>query len=252
MRAPTCGVLLGLVLQLALPGVQVRARATVALPPQPAGAPDGKSAPLTDAITLPALSAIGSSVAVSNHLDQLGWSEAQIDAFVEGIRAALHGRPYPYDAAAQDASNAIGRQVEEVEARDQSQVFSRPGALEKYLKEICKQMGLQQSDSGLCYGIKYGVKGIRPGPDDTVVVSCSATAADGKTQLPQLSNPNARGKVSTMLPGFVEGLQMMTVGSEAIFILPPALSFGEGAWPPGVQRGSPLIFRIGLKEVKSD
>jgi FKBP-type peptidyl-prolyl cis-trans isomerase FkpA len=252
MKVPSCGVFLGLVLQLALPGVQVLAQAVVAPPSGPAGAPDGGSAPSPGAITLPALSAIGSSVAVSNHLDQLGWSEAQIDAFVEGIRAALHGKPYPFNAAAQEASNAIGRQVEQVEARDQSQEFAKPGALERYLKDICKQMGLQQSDSGLCYGIKYGVKGIRPGPEDTVVVSCSATAADGKTQLPQLSNPNARGKVSTMLPGFMEGLQMMTVGSEAIFVLPPALSFGEGAWPQGVQRGSPLIFRIGLKEVNSN
>jgi FKBP-type peptidyl-prolyl cis-trans isomerase len=245
------GGILAVALLSAFPGLPARAQQPAAAPAQPAEAPKGTPAPAAPT-PLSALSAIGSLLAVSNHLDELGWSEAQIDAFVDGVRAAIHGKPYPFDDAARDASNAIGRRVDEIEAREQAQEFAKPGALEKYLKDICKQMGLQESDSGLCYGIKFGAKGIRPGPDDTVVVSCTAIAADGKTPIPQLSNQNARGKVSGMLPGFVEGLQMMTVGSDAFFVLPPALSFGAGAWPPGVQRGAPLIFRIELKEVVSN
>jgi FKBP-type peptidyl-prolyl cis-trans isomerase len=251
MKSASRFLILGAALQLAFPGPGALAQQPAGAPAQQAEIPKGTAAPSQAPIPLSALSAIGSSVAVGNHLDELGWSEAQIDAFIEGIRAALHGKPYPLDAAAQEANDAIGRRVGEIEARERDQEFAKPGALEKYLKDICKRMGLQQSDSGLCYGIKYGAKGIRPGPDDTVVVSCMAMAADGKTPIPQLSNQNARGKISTMLPGFVEGLQMMTVGSEALLVLPPALSFGGGAWPPGVDRGSPLIFRITLKEVIS-
>jgi len=51
------------------------------------------------------------------------------------------------------------------------------------------------------------------------------------------------------MPGFVEGLEMMTVDSEAMFILTPTLSFGENEWPKGVDRGTPLIFLVTLHEV---
>jgi hypothetical protein len=82
-------------------------------------------------------------------------------------------------------------------------------------------------------------------------VSCAAYAADGATPIPQLSSQKARTKVSDMLPGFVQGIQMMTVGGQAIFVLPPALSFGNGNWPMGVDRGTPLIFRFALIDVLS-
>jgi FKBP-type peptidyl-prolyl cis-trans isomerase len=129
--------------------------------------------------------------------------------------------------------------------------FAKPGRLTEYIKNICKRLNLQEADSGLCYAIRPGSTGARPGPDDTVVVSCAAFAADGSTPIPQLTAEKARTKVSEMLPGFVEGIQMMSVGGQAIFVLPPALSFGAGTWPAGVDHGTPLLFRITLNEVIS-
>jgi FKBP-type peptidyl-prolyl cis-trans isomerase len=76
-------------------------------------------------------------------------------------------------------------------------------------------------------------------------------AADGTTKLPQLSFARAQLKMTDLLPGFMEGLQMMTVDSTAIFVLPPSLSFGEGEWPAGVERGAPLIFQVTLHEIIS-
>jgi FKBP-type peptidyl-prolyl cis-trans isomerase len=76
-------------------------------------------------------------------------------------------------------------------------------------------------------------------------------AADGTTKLPQLSSDRIRSKLAQMFPGFREGLQMMTVGSHAVLVLPPALTFGHGKWPEGVQEGSPLIFEVTLIDVVS-
>jgi FKBP-type peptidyl-prolyl cis-trans isomerase FkpA len=247
MKSTSRAILFGGILQLAFLFDHVRAQQAPDVPS--AGAQKGQPAENTASIPLSAFSAVGSSLAVGSHLDKLGWNEEQIAAFVEGVRAALQGKPVPFDAAAQDANTSFSRQLGEIETQERGSEFARPGAIDKYLKDICKRLNLEQSDSGLCYGINFGAKGIRPGPDDTVVVSCMAIACDGKTELPQLSNQNARAKVSSLLPGFVEGFQMMTVGSEAIFVLPPALSFGDGPWPPFLARGEPLIFRIALKEV---
>lgn len=199
-----------------------------------------------------AIAAIGSMFAQSSKLAQLDWDEAQIDAFVDGVRAALHGKPYPMDDAAQAARVEMIRKVQEIQERKNRQFaesFAQPGRLAQYMKEMRKRYALQQSDSGLLYQIEPGRAGVRPRPGDTVVVSCIATAADGTTNLPQLGNDHARVKMEKLMPGFMEGFQMMSVESKARFVLPPELSFGEGEWPEGVDRGTPLLFFVTLHEV---
>ena len=79
----------------------------------------------------------------------------------------------------------------------------------------------------------------------------AAPAFDGTTVLPQLSDQKAHIKLADTFPGFKEGIQMMNVGAQALFVLPPALSFGAGKWPPGVVRGTPLIFQVTLENVVS-
>jgi len=205
-------------------------------------------------LPLPAFAALGSSFAQTNRLGELGWSEDQINAFVHGVKAALHGQAIAMDDTARQVSAEMARRLQQGEERRRQQSaddFSQPGRLERYLKEKRKRYAMERSDSGLVYFIQPGQAGVRPRPGDTVIVSCVATAADGKTKLPQLSNDHAHIKLENLLPGFMEGLQMMTVDSQARFILPPALSFGDGEWPPGVDRGTPLLFMVTLHEVIS-
>ena len=201
---------------------------------------------------LTAFTAIGSAFAQSSHLHELGWSEEQVSAFLDGVRGALLGKPTPYDSAAETVSTEMRRRVQEILARQKRQAleaFTQPGYLEQYVKEMRKHFRLQQTDSGLAYRIEPGRPGNRPRPGDTVVVSCNATAADGTTNLPQLSSERVSVKLDGLLPGIMEGLQMMTVDSKAIFVLIPALSFGEKPWPEGVDRGTPLVFFLTLHEV---
>lgn len=216
------------------PTIQLPQAGAVAPPPPPA-----------------AYSAVGSYMVLASHLNELGWNEAQISAFIEGVRASFQGRPFPINDDARKITDGISQQVAAIEAREKEQEFAKPGRLNEYMREISKRLKLEQSDSGLCYGIEPGASGVRPGPGDSVVIACAAFAADGATPIQSLTTQKALVKVSGMLPGFVEGIQMMNVGSNAIFVLPPALSFGSGKWPPGVDRGTPLIFKISLVDVVS-
>jgi FKBP-type peptidyl-prolyl cis-trans isomerase len=219
-------------------------------PPAPLNGPTVTvRAPAAAMAPADAYAALGSDLAMANHLNDMGWSEAQIASFIDGLRAAFHGKPVPFNDAARQVSTEIAKHIAEMDAKERKQQLSTPDGLKAYLKDICKQLKLQQSDSGLCYSIEFGPTGIRPSPDDTVIVSCRAFAADGKTAIPELSAEKAHVKVSDTLPGFVEGLQMMSAGSKALFVLPPALSFGSGNWPAGVDRGTPIIFRIILDDV---
>jgi len=229
-----------------------------AQPQPPSSVPsDPIQSPKTPVVTPPfsppleAFSEVGSDLVMSTHLNEMGWSQAQISTFIDGIRSAFAGQPVPLTDAARQISEMINQRKAEIEARETEQEFARPGRLESYLKDICKRLKLKRADSGLCYAIQPGESGMRPGPGDTVVVSFTASTFDGTTALAQLSGQGAHMRLADTFPGFKEGIQMMNVGAKAIFVLPPALSFGSGKWPPGVPRGTPLIFQISLDDVVS-
>ncbi len=207
----------------------------------------GPSAPLE------AYAAVGSSMVQDNRLAQLGWSEAQVEAFLSGVRAAFRGEGRPVDAAAQALLNDIGRRMQEMEQAEHRrafgpEAFARPGYLQNYLKEICRQFQLERSDSGLCYGIKAGY-GARPAPEDTVVISYKVNLADTTTEVAALAVNRGKVRVADLLPGLAEALQMMTVDSTAMLVLPPDLAYGDGEWPAGTERGTPLLFTVKLHEV---
>jgi FKBP-type peptidyl-prolyl cis-trans isomerase len=193
--------------------------------------------------------AMGSAFAVGAHLEALGWTDAQVAAFMEGIRAAFAGQPYPMDDAARRALAGVAAQVRAATASASARGLSDPARLAQYVKETCRRLGLDQAASGLCYSISSAGKGARPGPDDAVVISCDARAPDGQTKLAALSSPKFRVRVADLLPGLREGVQMMAVGGEGVFLLPPALSFGKGPWPKDVGSGEPILFSVRLLEV---
>lgn len=204
-------------------------------------------------VPLDAYAAVGSSIVQDNRLAQLGWNEAQIEAFLNGVRAAFRGEGRPVDAVAQALLNDIGRRLQELEQAERrrqfsAEAFARPGHLQNYLREISKQFQLERSDSGLCYRIKSGY-GARPAPEDTVVISYKVTLPDTTTEVLSLTVNRKKVRVADLLPGLVEALQMMTVDSAAVLVLPPDLSFGAGEWPAGTERGTPLLFTVKLHEV---
>lgn len=202
---------------------------------------------------LDAYAAVGSSMVQDNRLAHLGWTDAQVEAFLGGVRAAFRGDGRAVDATAQALLNDIGRRMQEMEAAERrrqfgAEAFARPGYLQAYLKDISKRFQLQRSDSGLCYGIQPG-SGARPAPEDTVVISYKTNLADTTTEVPGMSVNRQRLRVADLLPGLAEALQMMTVDSAAMLVLPPDISFGEGEWPAGTERGTPLLFTVKLHEV---
>jgi len=201
---------------------------------------------------LASCSAIGSFLAMTGHLAELGWNEAQVVAYLDGMRAALLGKPFPFDEQARLLLSDIGRQIGDIEDLRKMETLNasdEAGRLAWYLRKARNRLGLQQSDSGLAYRVERGRGGVRPRPGDTIVFTCAAFTADGTTKLPQMSGERIRMKMDKLLPGLMEGLQMMSIDATAVFILPPKLSFGDNPWPDGVQRGSPIIFSVALHDV---
>ena len=49
-----------------------------------------------------------------------------------------------------------------------------------------------------------------------------------------------------MIPGWVEGLQLMHVGDEFEFVIPPELAYGVNGVPGVIPPNSILIFKVSL------
>lgn len=246
----------GIALALGLAASLAAGAGPAAQPDTPAAAarPGPPTTPDIPVFPLAAYAAMGSSLAQSGHFAELGWNEAQLNAFLDGFRATFRGNGYPMDDASRQLTEEMGRRMAEIVARARPLGVVTPeqkGKLEMRFKELRRRFGLQVSESGLGYNVEPGRNGIRPRPGDTVIITCDARAADGTTRLPQLSTERIRAKMDGMMPGLIEGLQMMTVGSHAIFVVPPALSFGQGQWPDGVERAAPLVYSITLHDVVS-
>jgi FKBP-type peptidyl-prolyl cis-trans isomerase FkpA len=224
--------------------VLIRAWVLLAVPlaASVAAAADAPQASAKEDVPLSAYSALGSSMVINGRLTALGWNDEQIAAFLEGMRAAFQGKPVPMDAAAQALAAETGRKV--------AAAASPGGGLAAFLKDAKARYGLQVSTSGLAYNVTPGRNGIRPRPGDEVVFSCKVSGPDGAL-LPSLSSDRVRSRVDDLIPGLREGLQMMVVGSRALFVLPPDLTFGRGSWPEGLRPGSPLVYRIVLDDVQT-
>lgn len=219
-----------------------------------ADAPQGGAPAPTQAQSYPlsAYASFGSSLALSGHFAELGWSDQQVDAFLQGFKAATQGKPVPLDDSARQLSAEMGKRISERAAArrlQEAEVADPKVRLKAYFREMGKRLGLQVSDDGLGYNIQSGRNGIRPRVGDTIVITVKATQADGSSVLGQLSAEHLKVKFSGMMPALMEGLQMMTVGSHAVFVIPPALSFGDGPWPDGVPQGSPLVYWVTLEDV---
>ena len=58
-------------------------------------------------------------------------------------------------------------------------------------------------------------------------------------------------KLSSVIQGWQEGLQLMKVGGKARLVIPPALAYGD-AQQKTIPAGSVLVFRVTVDEVYDD
>jgi FKBP-type peptidyl-prolyl cis-trans isomerase len=204
---------------------------------------------------LAAYGAVGYSVAESLRLQELAWTQEQFEAFIAGMRARRVGAVWSVDKATHTAFMALSQQIHEAQAKAPAPATSSSVPAEAdpdlatFLQEMRRKFGLQEADSGLLFLITRGGSGPRPTKQDEVVISFNATSPDSPKGLPQLSATNTRVKVSDLMPGLAEGVQMLAVDGAALLLVPPELAYAPGTWPEGVKPGTPLMFALRLHDI---
>lgn len=121
----------------------------------------------------------------------------------------------------------------------------------KFLENNLKQEGVQVTSSGLQYKVITEGSGKKPGPTSTVEVHYRGTFLDGK----QFDSSYDRGQtiefpLNGVIPGWTEGLQLMSVGSTYKLFIPFHLAYGERGMPGAIPPASTLIFDVELVSIK--
>jgi len=208
--------------------------------------PDSPAPQLRD--DLVPYAAMGSAVADSIQLSSARWSGEQFEAFLTGIRASHNGRGYPLDERAQRMFEEINERQREAQTSPYSP-NSQQSRVRDYMAHARAGLRMRQTESGLLFRVMVKGEGPRPRPNDTVVINISAKGPDGVSELPQLAATQLHVRVGSLFPGLAEGLQLMALGAKAKFIMPPELTFGDGKWPDGVDRGTPIWINVELVDI---
>ncbi|MCC5906896.1 MAG: FKBP-type peptidyl-prolyl cis-trans isomerase [Balneolaceae bacterium] len=121
-----------------------------------------------------------------------------------------------------------------------------------FLEENLQNSDVNETDSGLQYRVlEEGDGDVRPSASDEVTVHYRGTLLNDE----EFDSSYERGDPATfplnrVIPGWTEGVQLMTVGSRYQFFIPADLAYGNDP-PPGsiIPPGAVLIFEVELLEI---
>lgn len=175
--------------------------------------------------------------------------ELDTDAIALAINDVTAGNPSRLSDAEKRST------VEEVQQVSQEkQMAAQAGQAAKnkaegaaYLAENGKKEAVITTDSGLQYKSLVAGSGEKPTRNDSVKVHYKGTLIDGTV----FDSSYDRGEpivfpVTGVIAGWVEGLQLMQVGSKFELVIPSQLAYGANGSGPVIGPDATLIFEVEL------
>jgi len=120
-------------------------------------------------------------------------------------------------------------------------------AAKAYLAENGKKPGVVTTASGLEYEVLVAGTGPKPTPADTVTTHYTGALIDGTVFDSSVERGTpASFPVNGVIPGWVEALQLMGVGSKWRIVIPPELAYSERGAGNKIGPNEALIFTVEL------
>ena len=121
----------------------------------------------------------------------------------------------------------------------------------EFLEENAKNDSVVQTTSGLQYMVLKEGTGAKPGPTDKVTVHYTGRLIDGTV----FDSSVERGEPATfglnqVIPGWTEGLQLMSEGAKYRLFIPSELAYGSKGAGEQILPNSTLIFDVELIKVE--
>ena len=184
-------------------------------------------------------------LSIGNNFQNSGINNLQIEDFVKGLKDVLsEAQPeISYDEAKQVINDYfMNLQKERLELNKK--------AGEEFLNINKGKAGVVTLPSGLQYQILQKGEGATPTASDKVKCHYHGTLINGTVfdSSVQRGEPAVFG-VSQVIPGWVEALQLMPVGSKWRFFIPSDLAYGEHGAGDAIEPNSALVFDVELLDI---
>jgi FKBP-type peptidyl-prolyl cis-trans isomerase len=192
--------------------------------------------------------ALGMNVGVdfAKNLKGIPGGKSNIDLIIKGFSTAMKGDStiLSKEVATEYFKNFITK----AQTKDADE---KKAAGEKFLTENKTKDSVQTTASGLQYKVILAKNGPKPNATDTVEVNYQGFLIDGT----KFDSSIDRGKpisfpLNQVIPGWTEGVQMMSVGSKYKFFVPYELGYGEKGAGGVIPPFSTLIFEVELLSIK--
>lgn len=182
---------------------------------------------------------------IGKSLKKSGIKELDIDRFSKGVKDVLLNESF-------DISEEESRSIlNDFFTRLQQDLLEKNKTQGKrFLEENAKRESVKQTPSGLQYEIIKEGNGQKPLASDRVKVHYHGTLIDGTV----FDSSVRRGEPATfgvtqVIQGWVEALQMMSVGSKWKLFIPHKLAYGAQGAGELIEPFSTLIFEVELLEI---
>ena len=183
-------------------------------------------------------------------MTELGFSPAEVDAFMKGFSGAVAGQPSPYSL------KSIIPQMNAFMGKKQATYLSQlkqqnATAAQNFFNKVKQEQGVVALPSGLCYKIVALGDGPYPKANEVVKVNYVGALVDGSI----FDDSEKHGgpvefQLDQVIPGWTEGIQKINKGGKIRLYIPANLAYGE----KGYQRILPntaLIFDIELLSIEN-
>jgi|APFre7841882724_1041349.scaffolds.fasta_scaffold105337_1 FKBP-type peptidyl-prolyl cis-trans isomerase FklB len=230
--------------------VDVFGRTTLVIALALAGAACSKQ-PTQETIKGPALdtevakASYGLGYNIAGNVDNQYGKALDSKAFLVGIEDAFAGTPAK---VSEDAVLAALNALNDARTDERSKLAETNLAAAKlFLAENGKKEGVVTTASGLQYQVLVAGAGPKPGASDTVTTHYTGTLIDGTVFDSSVDRGSpASFPVNGVIPGWVEALQLMSVGSKWRIVVPPELAYKDNGAGNKIGPNEALIFEIEL------
>jgi len=179
-------------------------------------------------------------------------ADVDIASLKAGLDDAVNGvTPKLDDKQREEVKMTVAKQLQEKQvAEREAQAGKSKEAGEKFLAENGKKDGVKTTASGLQYEVITEGKGAHPKASDTVTVHYKGTLLNGEEFDSSYSrNQPVTFPLGNVIPGWTEGVQLMTPGSKYKFYIPSALGYGERGAGVKIGPNETLVFEVELLSV---
>jgi FKBP-type peptidyl-prolyl cis-trans isomerase len=189
--------------------------------------------------------------------------EANVSLLLQGLSDAMMQRPSLLQDPAnqcvmsyfQEKMQAV-QQAEEAVNQDALAAEKEAGRAnrekgEAFLLENAKKKDIQVTASGLQYEVLKKGRGSKPNASSTVKVHYTGTTINGEIFDSSVERKEPISfPLNAVIPGWTEGVQLMSIGAKYRFYIPQEMAYGPGSPTELIPPYSVLIFEVELLDIE--